>query len=374
MTKIAVLSVSAGAGHVRAAEAIKAWAEKEYPDVEATHIDVMDLVPKLFRRVYAESYVKIVDRHPALWGFLYHRTDQVKSEDSRVRKLRVAIERLNTQKMKRALQEIEPDHIVCTHFLPAELLSRLIAKDRTTTPCWVQVTDFDVHALWIHQHMDGYFAASDEVAWRMNDRHIPKGRIHVTGIPIMPVFSESFSRAECAAEIGIDPDRKTVLLMSGGLGIGGIHHMADRLLRLEEDVQVVALAGRNKDLLEDLQELAAGYPGSLFPQGYTNCIERFMAAADLAISKPGGLTTSECLAMGLPMIVISPIPGQEERNADYLLEHGAALKAHDEAGLEFRVLQLLRAPERLARMQACAHAIGRPQAGLDVLRTVLGNA
>ena len=372
--KIAILSVSAGAGHVRAAQALEEWAEREYPNLEITHIDVMDMVPKLFRKVYAESYIKVVDRHPELWGFLYHRTDVVAKESSGVRKLRVALEQLNTRKLMKALQKLGPDQIICTHFLPAELLSRMIGNDKLNSPCWVQVTDFDVHALWVHSHMAGYFAACDEVAWRMRDRHIPKSTIHVTGIPISPAFSQKLDRAQCAGELGIDPERKAALLMSGGVGVGGIDHIAERLLKLKlkEDFQIVALAGRNEELLTSLQQIAEEHPGRLFPMGFTSTIERVMACADIAISKPGGLTTSECLAMGLPMIVISPIPGQEERNADYLLENGAAMKAHDEAGLEFRLMDVLKNPDRLATMAANARRISTPTAARDVLDTVLG--
>ena len=213
------------------------------------------------------------------------------------------------------------------------------------------MTDFDVHALWIHPHISGYFAAHDEVAWRMAERGIPAERIRVTGIPIMPVFGEQYDRAACAAEFGLDPAKTTLLMMSGGAGVGGIETLAERLLELEGDFQLVALAGRNEKLLAELQELALRYPGRLFPMGFTRVIERIMAASDLAITKPGGLTTSECLAVGLPMVVVSPIPGQEERNADFLLENGAAMKACDAGALAWRVDRLLREPERMAAMR-----------------------
>ena len=239
---------------------------------------------------------------------------------------------------------------------------------------WVQVTDFDIHALWIQPHLAGYFAASDEVAWRMIERGIRRSAIHVTGIPIMPAFAERQSRSHCAAELGIDPSRTTLLMMSGGAGVGGIERLAERLLGLELDFQIVALAGRNEMLLTELQAIAARYPGRLYPLGFTRTIERVMAVADLAITKPGGLTTSECLAVGLPMLVISPIPGQEERNADYLLENGAALKACDEGALTYRVNRLLSEPGLLDRLRTNAAALGKPDAARTVLDIVLGTA
>lgn len=367
--KIALFSVSAGAGHVRAAQALQAAAEKWFPEVETVHVDVMDLVPKLFRTVYADTYLRIVERHPAVWGYLYDRADQEKA-DSTLNRLRIAVERLNTQKLKKVVRELNPDHIICTHFLPAQLLSRKAAQGVFQMPMWVQVTDFDLHALWVHEHMRGYFAANDEVAWRMKDRGVPHDTIHVTGIPIMPVFGETLSRIECARELGLDPERKTLLMMSGGAGIGGIETLAGRLMELEGDFQLVALAGRNERLLENLQRLADRYPERLYPLGFTRTIERVMAASDLAITKPGGLTTSECLAVGLPMIVISPIPGQEERNADFLLENGAALKACGASALAYRVEKLLRDPARLQALRESSLRLGRPDAARTVLDIV----
>ena len=368
--RIAIFSVSAGAGHVRAAQALQAAAERWYPDVEVTHIDVMELVPKLFRKIYTDTYIKVVEHHPAFWGYLYDRTDREKV-DSALSRLRVAVERLNTQKLKKVLEEIDPDHVICTHFLPAQILARKIRKGDFTRPVWVQVTDFDVHALWLHDGMSGYFAANEEVAWRMAERGIPPANIHVTGIPIMPVFSDPQSRCKSATEFNLDPNRKTLLLMAGGAGIGGIEQLAERLLGMDRDFQVVALAGRNQDLLLTLKVLAAGYPRRLFPLGFTRVIERVMAASDLAITKPGGLTTSECLAMGLPMIVVAPIPGQEERNADFLLENGAALKACDAGALAYRVASLLDDPKRLETLRKNSLRLGKPDAARSVLDIVL---
>jgi processive 1,2-diacylglycerol beta-glucosyltransferase len=236
----------------------------------------------------------------------------------------------------------------------------------------VQVTDFDLHRLWVHEGMAGYFAASDEVAFRMRAAGIPAGNIHVTGIPIMPAFSQKLDRDVCAAEYGLNPDLTTILLMGGGAGLGSMDTVAARLLALPGNFQLVVLAGKNAAALAALQILAKKHAGRLVPQGFTDKVERLMACADLVITKPGGLTSSECLAMGLPMIVNAPIPGQEERNADYLLEQGVALKAFDAVTLEYRIAHLLSHPQKLADMRRQARLIGRGDAAQQVLHTVLG--
>jgi len=370
--RLIVISVSAGAGHVRAAQALEAAAARRGCDISAVHIDAMELVPKLFRKLYAESYLTLINAAPALWSWLYRATDKPKAAD-RVTKIRQAIERLNTRRLIQRLRELDGDAVICTHFLPAQLLSRLIRRGEWNRPVYVQVTDYDVHGLWVHDHLDGYFAADEEIAWRMADRGLEPQRVHVTGIPIHPVFAEPRERAVCAAELGLDPSRPTILLMSGGHGVGDLPALAERLLAIPGPHQLIALAGRNAKLLERLRTLATTHPGRLLPLGFTATIERVMACADLAVSKPGGLTTAECLAVGLPLIVVSPIPGQEERNMHYLMEGGAAWQACDGAALAFRVQRLLAEPERLRTMAANARRLGRADAAQRVLDVVLAN-
>lgn len=370
--KILLLSVSAGAGHMRAAEALCAAASGHPARVSATHLDVMNFVPAGFRKVYTDFYINLVNKHPSLWGYLYHATNHADPSGLMQRSRRL-VERLNTRALQKEIAAHKPDVIICTHFLPAELLARTIAKERLDCPVWVQVTDFDLHRMWVVPHMRGYFAANDEVAFRMRAYGIAESAIHVTGIPVMPAFSATLDRHVCAREAGLDETRKTVLLMGGGAGIGSLDVLAEKLLALDEDFQLIAMAGRNAAALAALQTLTHRFSGRLIAQGFTDKVERLMACADFAITKPGGLTTSECLAMGLPMIVNSPIPGQEERNADFLLEQGVALKAFDAVTLEYRVRRLLLHPEQLADMRARARAIGRAQAAYAVLEVVLSN-
>ncbi len=373
LQRILVLSVSAGAGHTRAAEALCAEARANFPGVEARHVDVMTLVPASFRRLYADSYIRIVERHPSVWAYLYHASDRM-PRDALFAKARRAVERLNTRQLRETIRDFSPDHLICTHFLPAELLAHEIRRGRIAAPVWVQVTDFDLHRLWVQPGMRGYFAASEEIAFRMAARGIAPENVFATGIPIMPAFAQRLDRAECARELGVDPAKTTLLVMTGGAGLAGGAALIERLAALPGDFQIVALAGRNERLLADYRKLAAANPGRLFPLGFTTAIERVMATADLAVTKPGGLTVSECLALGLPMLLAAPIPGQEERNADYLAEQGVALKAPDMIALEYKAARLLRHPEELRRLRANMRGLGRPGAAADVLNRVLDGA
>jgi processive 1,2-diacylglycerol beta-glucosyltransferase len=365
---ILLLSVPAGAGHIRVAEAIRARADAGRAHV--IHLDAMAYATRRLRQVYTDLYLTLVRRAPGLWQRVYRLTNEARP-DGWPNRLRRRVERRDSLPLLACVREIRPDAIVCTHFLPAEILSREIAAGRLACPLWVQVTDYDLHRMWVHPHVTGYFAANEEVAFRMRHAGIPADAIHVAGIPTMPAFAGQPDRGDCARALGLDPAVTTLLLMGGGAGLGGLAAIAESLLALPGRFQLIVLAGRNAAELVRLQALAQRHPGRLAPQGHTDRVERVMACADLAITKPGGATTAECLAMGLPMIVNAAIPGQEEHNANYLLEHGVAWKAVDAPTLAYRVACLLADPEQLARMRARARALGRPRAAELVLDTVL---
>jgi len=181
----------------------------------------------------------------------------------------------------------------------------------------VQITDFDLHRMWLHEGISGYFVATKEIAFRMQAQGIPIEKIHVSGIPVMPEFSNKMVRHEIALELGIHPEKRPFLLMGGGAGLGCLEALAARLLSLDFDFQLLVLAGKNLTSLAALNELVKQYPGRILAFGFTDQVHRLMACSDLVISKPGGLTASESLALGLPMILNTPIPGQEEGNADF---------------------------------------------------------
>lgn len=368
-----MLSASAGTGHTRAAEALRACAATQQTDVEITHLDILQFVTPLLRFVYANAYMFMVRKLPALWSHIY-RTTNGASRDGLMHRLRRWAERLNSRAMREEILRQSPDLIICTHFFPAELLSRLLSDGSLTCPVWVQVTDFDLHGMWVHEHMAGYFAPNEEVAFRMRRQGIAAERIFVTGIPIMPAFFQPLDRASCERELDMSAACPTLLLLSGGAGFGTVHDIAVRLLALPEHFQLIALAGKDERMLAALRQLALRYPGRLVAIGYTAQIERLMACADLVVTKPGGLTTAESLAMGLPMIVIAPIPGQEEQNANYLLERGVAFKATDMATLEYRVSYLLAHRFKRAAMGASAARLARPDAAHRALTIALQRA
>src|SRR5580765_9039995 len=189
MTKLLILSVSAGNGHVRAAQALEASA-RALPDApEVAHLDAMDFVAAGFRKMYTDGYIRLINEHPGIWEHLHHLSDTT-PHSAASQRLRRAVERLSSGALRREVHRRKPDAVICTHFLPAELLMREVEQERLHCPVWLQVTDYDLHNMWLVPDMAGYFAATKEVAFRMHARGLRAERLHVTGIPVMPAFSQ----------------------------------------------------------------------------------------------------------------------------------------------------------------------------------------
>jgi processive 1,2-diacylglycerol beta-glucosyltransferase len=364
--RVLLVSVSAGNGHVRAAQAIAAHAWPDFPDLRLQHIDMMQIVPTLFRRLYSDLYMKIASGLPEAWGWLYRKTD-CEPGNSLSGRLRRGIQRLCAQRLFSEIDRFKPDVIICTHFLPAEVLATAINEKRLDCEVWVQVTDFDLHQMWLHPGITGYFVANEELAFRLHRQGVPHKDIVVSGIPVMPVFNTRPDRHEAAARLALNPARPTVLLMGGGAGIGMDPVWITELLKTQPQLQVIVMTGKNAALREVLANVDREYSDRLRVIGFTEDVASLMMAADLAITKPGGLSTSECLVCGLPMLLVNPIPGQEERNAAFLMQEGVAQRADDPLTLQFRLQKLLSDPERLASMRQRAMALGKPQAAQQVL-------
>jgi processive 1,2-diacylglycerol beta-glucosyltransferase len=223
--------------------------------------------------------------------------------------------------------------------------------------------------------MDRYYVAADATKEELVDTGIvASDRVEVTGVPIDPRFAIPVPQEEARRALALDPNpaRLTLLLMGGGHGWGPIDGMFDVMLDLPERVQVLVIAGKNEELRRRLLARARGMEDRIKIHGFTDQIDLFMAASDLLVGKSGGLTVSEAMARGVPMVVYRPIPGQEERNCDFLQEAGAGVRAHDLDELHFRLQHFVKRPEDHARMRERAVAIGRPRSAFDVARSVLG--
>ncbi len=308
---------------------------------EVRHLDTLDYTNKIFRHLYSKAYLDMVNSAPDVLGWLYDYLDQPWKNERR----RLALDRLNTRPFVKLLEQYRPDITICTHFLPAEIISWLKAKKRLSSRQAIVVTDFDIHAMWLCHHYEQYFVALDET------------RIHLE-------------------KIGIPPENRTTILVSaGGFGVGSIENVIKSLLELKHETQIVAITGRNEELRQRLAAIASGPTArphvDLTVVGYTTEMDEYMAAADFMLGKPGGLTTSEALAEGLILLIVNPIPGQEERNSDHLLEEGVAIRCNNLPVLAQKIDRLLDDQPRLAQMRENVRRMARPNAARDIVTKLL---
>jgi processive 1,2-diacylglycerol beta-glucosyltransferase len=333
--------------------------------------DTLQYTNKLFHNLYSKAYIEMVNKVPEVFGWFYDHLDRPWHNE----RLLSAFDKLNTKPLVKMLEKYQPDIAVCTHFLPAEIISWLNQKHQLGTRQVITITDFDVHAMWLCRHYEHYFVALDETKAHLVELGVPAGKVTVSGIPIDPIFAEHKDKTQMRQQLGLDVSLPTILVSAGGFGVGPIEKLIQSLAKMQTPAQTITVCGRNEELKNRVDELISKLPSShpvrFISTGYTTQMDEYMSAADLVLGKTGGLTTSEALAKGLGFVIVNPIQGQEERNADHLLEKGTAIRCNNLPVLAYKIDRLLSDPQMLSNMQANALRLGRPNAALDIVRTLL---
>ncbi len=365
--RVLVLSASVGSGHVRAADALAA-AFRERPEVgEVLSDDSLDHTNILHKQFYSALYKRLSEVTPEFLGWWYETSDDPWVTD----RVRLLIDLPQAMPLLNLIRDFRPDKVVCTHFMPAGVLAHFLRKEQIKIELSIVVTDFHFHAMWIARAFHQYFVSQEEDRIHMEALGLPPDRVRVTGIPIDPAFADPVDRVALCKKFRLDPEVPILLVAGGTLGLSPAAAVVRRLRRLKMPYQAVIVCGRNEQMRSEIEELTVGDAAHFRVLGHTTEMRELMAVATLLLSKPGGLTTAEALACGLPMVILDPIGGQEERNSDMLLENGAAVKCVEVTVLAHKLSALLSDPERLARMSANARRLGRPNAARDVVAHVL---
>ncbi len=355
---ILIVTASVGAGHDQAARAIGAEMRERYPGSRVTIADFMGGDNSLLNAVLKDAYLKMIDLSPAVYDRLY-RWSQAPGRFPRVRSI---VSRALKDSMLRLYARHRPDLIIFTHPFPCAAAAYLRRRGKIAAPLVAVITDFSAHPLWVHEQVDMYFVAARETRAELVRLGVAAERVFPTGIPIDVSFSRQLGRGAVARRLGLAAGLPTVLIMGGGLGIGPVAAAVRSLDDVARPLQIVVVAGRNAELRRRLQAAALLADHRVVALGYTRRVRELMAAADLLVTKPGALTVSEALSAGLPMVLASPLPGQEEDNAAYLVAREAALLAREGDDIGRLVAGLLDDPAELARMRERAYRLGHPWA------------
>jgi processive 1,2-diacylglycerol beta-glucosyltransferase len=336
-------------------------------------VDALSFTNKLFRDFYSKLYLALAQDAPTLLGWWYETSDEPWKTD----KMRLLLDRLNTRPLVRLISKLQPDITVCTHFMPAEIISHLITKKVIQAKLSIVVTDYDFHAMWLSRAFHRYFVALDETKAYLTLLGFPADRVTVSGIPVDPSFGRQKDRPSIRKKLGLHTDRPVVVVTAGALGVNPAEQVVKSLRQVTQKIQVTVICGKNPEAKERVEQEVARGPVTgveFLVKGYVEDMPEWMGAADLLISKPGGMTSAEAMASSLPMAIYDPIPGQEERNSDQLLEKGVAIKCNEITTLGYKVGRLLAEPDRMQRMREAARQMGRPKAAEVVVKTLLAES
>ncbi len=342
---------------------------QEDPELSSQTVDSYRYAARLVAGVVSSGYLSMVRSVPQMYRYIYGRAERATGTG----RFREWAQRLTARNLRELLLAERPDVVVCTHAFPCGAMAEYKRLYPYDSPIVVGVvTDFAVHAFWAHANVDAYVVAHEAQVEDLTARGVPRSRICAVGIPTLPSFATPrAAKMELRAELGIPQDRQSVLLMGGGLGMGPIERMLSALSPMRNRIGAVVLAGHNPRLIRKLDglERELGFPIRVVD--FVDNVQDYMHACDILLTKPGGLSSAEALVAGIPMVLYHPLPGQEERNASFLLEHGAARKARSTREVTAIVERLLDDARAGRELRTAAHRLARPQAASDAADIVL---
>jgi len=366
--KVLLMYITSNSGHYRASLAIENALKTLSPGIATMNINGFAYTNPIFEKLINRTYMSVIRNKPEVWEYLYDNPKVLKS----VQGLRNAIHKSNSKKLKVLIEnEFRPDAVVCTQAFPCGMVADYKKYLGLDLPLFGVLTDHAPHSYWIFDNVDYYIVPSEASRSHFIKNGVGEARIKTFGIPINPRFGVRQDKEDICRRAGFDSRKRTVLIMGGSQGIGPVEKMVDALEHTPLDFQILAICGINKKLQNILSKKEKRYKKKMFVYGLVENVDELMEISDVIITKPGGLTTSEALAKNLPMIIIHPIPGQETKNTEFLLQQGVALRAEDEDDISVLVQELFSNSVKLDEMRKKAELIKKPNSAMDTARLIL---
>ena len=373
MRKILIFYGSYGGGHLSAAKSIRDYIENNYTDVEVSMIDCIKYINKYVNKVTTEAYKGLAKKAPWAWKQVYK-----DSKDGALAKISTTSNKVMAYKLCSLILDINPEIIISTHPFSTQMCGYLKKKEKISCPVATILTDYQIHEQWLEfsEHLDFFFVSNEQMKTDMIKKGVLEDKIHVTGIPISEKFLKTYNREEICEIFDLNPNNDIVLFFAGGefgLGRNTTIIMLKALIRLFSKLQVVAISGRNKKMNEkfhNLVENTESYERIKIIE-FTDKVPELMSVSKFVITKPGGLTITESLTSHLPIIIINPIPGQEEENAEFIEKNGAGIwiKKHDNVARHLK--NLYRHPELLKNMKSSCENLAKPHSTKNICEFLL---
>jgi len=359
--------ISQVSGHRQGAVAISKSLKSLDPDCEILSINGFGYTYPLMEKVINTAYMGVIKRAPKIWEYLYDNPKVIKFSE----KWKRSIHKSSHKKLKPLIDEFKPDVVVCTQAFPCGMVADYKKAHHLALTVIGVLTDYAPHLYWLHEGVDYYVVPSQEARDRYVKEGIPQDRIKIFGIPIRTKFAEHTGAGTIAQKLGLDLNIPTILIMGGGQGLGPMKEAVKSLVRLERPLQLIVICGTNVKLVHWIKKIQRRTSKKIIFYDYASNVDELMEVSALIVSKPGGMTTSECLAKGLPMVIVDPIPGQEERNSQFLVNQGIAIRVDDKRHIAHEIDMLLNDPKKLAAMKQAALKNGKPMAAENIARLIL---
>lgn len=356
-------------GHRQATMAIGKSLKRLLPDAEVMSINGFGYTYPILEKVVNKAYMGVIKSTPKVWDYIYDNPSVVK----RSTHIKNFLHKTSHKKLQALFDKFKPDTVVCAQAFPCGMVADYKRFNNLDLTLIGVLTDFSPHSFWINEGVDHYIVPSEETRDRFLKKGVPAETIKVYGIPIRAKFAEKLDKAQIAAKLGFDPDVPTILIMGGGQGLGPIRKVVKSLIKIKQNIQLIVIAGTNRKLNEWLKKVPKKTTKKIVFYDYANNVDELMTLATMIITKPGGMTTAESLAKGLPMVIVNPIPGQEMRNTDFLLQNGIAVRIDKTHDISEEVDLLLKSPAKLAAMRDAALANGRPYSADDIARLIINS-
>ena len=373
MKKILIFYASYGGGHLNAAKSINEYIINNYKNINVELIDCMKYVNKTIEKVTTTAYREAAKKMPWVWGKIYD-----DSQKGPLAHLSSRSNKIMAIKLLKLLREKKPDLIISTHPFSSQMCSYLKRKQKITAKIATIMTDFAPHDQWLvgNDYTDYYFVAHDKMKDYLINKNIGTSKIHVTGIPLSSRFLQTYDRKEIAKEFNLDENKNNILFFGGGefgLGKNKTFQIFEKLIKNTTNMQIIAISGKNEKMKSEFEEIVKrnNAQKNVRVLEFTNKIPELMSISCLVITKPGGMTTTESLASKLPMIIINPIPGQEEENAEFLESKGIALWIKKDDNIEEILNNLFSNPKLLENMRENTKLLAHPNSTQNICEILL---
>lgn len=365
--RIVLMYISEISGHHNATLAIEKAIRILAPNAEVSNINAFNYTNPVAEKIVNSIYMSIIKVAPGIWDYLYDNPKIVK----RIEKAKQNINKTNSPKLKKLFERLKPDAVVCTQAFPCGMVAGFKKTYQADLPLIAVLTDYVPHSYWIYDAVDCYITPSEDVSMRLIKKGVPAQKVKPLGIPFDPKFNTALNKDSIFSKYKLSPGIPTILIMGGGQGLGPIKTIVKSLEKVNRELQEIIVTGTNKKLYNSLKRRIKKYKKKIIIFGYTQSINELMSIADIVISKPGGVTTSEVLSLAKPMLIIKPLPGQEANNTAYLTQREAALDIEEPDKINLVIEDLLRDPQKLKHLSDSAKRISKPHASMDIARLLL---